>query len=153
MHGELFGNWKCPVIGVCTVYIYRNLYTTCTWIEVRSFEHINGSNPKPLNWKCAIFKKLLLQIINNRFVCQAIKFKLLKECMDLWHIKYSKYCGFQIVVGKFIQFNNFSSIWMNFITVFMEGSLLLWPLVNAMAHTIWSVWCTISSKKKVTIDI
>jgi hypothetical protein len=36
--------------------------------------------------------------------------------------------------------NNISSIWMNFTTVFMEDSLLLWPLVIPVAHSIWSAW-------------
>jgi hypothetical protein len=39
---------------------------------------------------------------------------------------------------------------MNFTTIFMEGSLLLWLLVIAVAHNIWSVWySTLNHEHKI----
>jgi hypothetical protein len=61
-----------------------------------------------------------------------------------------------ILVDKFIPLYNFSSIWIIchpfgwILPLFMGASLLLWPLIIAMAHniwahSIWSVWCSVES--------
>jgi hypothetical protein len=42
---------------------------------------------------------------------------------------------------------------MNFTTTFMESSLLLWPLVIVVAHSIWSIWYSSTQSKTYLGDL
>jgi hypothetical protein len=96
---------------------------------------------------------VLLELLGHRNIKKnSSSHQTSKRASIRHYTKYSKYCGCEIVVDKFIhlttfypfeQFfislNNLSSIWINFTTIFLGGWLLLQHLVTAVAHNIWGV--------------